>query len=84
MSDAFLYVGWIFDLDVIYGITENSGDGEIPEALRNTRINAKSFVIRADAEDRLGKVDEGPCGSAGKPAVFGFAVAGCISTGNHL
>lgn len=53
MSDAFLYVGWILNLDVIYGITENSGDGEIPEALRNTRINAKSFVIRADAEDRL-------------------------------
>ena len=79
-----LHVLRILHLNVIGALTELTGDGEITEALRNTRIYGQSLMSGIYTQDVLGDIYESPCRGTGQPAVFRFAVEFRILTGYHL
>jgi len=70
--------------DVVGAFAELSGDLEITEVGRNTRINRKSFVCRIYTEDILRDIYECPSSSTGEPAVLTLAVELGIASGYHL
>ena len=47
----------ILNVEVIGGTAEAAGEGEVTEALRNTRIDGKSVIGWLHTQDCLGEVD---------------------------
>ena len=74
----------LLNSDVVGAFAELSGDLEITEVGRNTRINRKSFVCRIYTEDILRDIYECPSSSTGEPAVLALAVELGIASGYHL
>ena len=60
----------ILNVEVISGTAEAAGEGEVTEALRNTRIDGKSVIGWLHTQDCLGEVHESPCGCSGKPCLL--------------
>ena len=84
LCNAFLYVVWILDFDLVLGTAEGAVKGEVAEVFRDTRINAETGEFRLYAEDCLRNVDKRPCGGTGQPAVLCLAEEFCVSSGYHL
>ena len=81
---TFFHMIRIFHLDVVHGTAEFSGEGEITAIRRHAGVDAKPVIGGLYTQNGLGEIDKSPCGRAGEPAVFGFAMAGSIFSGNHL
>ena len=81
---ALFHVLRVLYLNVIGALTELTGDGEITEALGNTRIYGQSLMSGIYTQYVLGDIYESPCSSTGQPAVLCLAVEFCILTGYHL
>ena len=82
--DTLFHVLRVFHLNVIDALTELTGDGEITEALGNTRIYGQALMSGIYTQYILGDIYESPCSSTGQPAVLCLAVEFCILTGYHL
>ena len=61
-----------------------AGNGEAAQCVWDTGVYLQAVQRGLDAKDILAHIEEGPCGSAGQPAVLCFAKGGGILTGHHL
>lgn len=63
--DTLFHVLRVLHLNVIDALTELTGDGEITEALGNTRIYGQSLMSGIYTQYVLGDIYESPCSSTG-------------------
>ena len=57
VSYTLFHIIRILNVEVIGGTAEAAGEGEVTEALRNTRINGKAVIGWLHTQDCLGEVD---------------------------